>query len=272
MKRHWVVGLGGVLAVLLVGVSVAPLEGQRHRRGDYFDSYSQPRVFLDLGLLVADPVGEFADFVDDGVGLGGGVAFAVDPAGILRLRLDGGFLVYGHESHEVCVSDRVGCRILADLTTTNQIAHADFGAEVGVNVGPVRPYVGLSRGLSYFETSSSLDGVDDYDHESFLNTTNFDDLVWGWKSRAGLQFRVSRGRTPVYLDVGAVYHENGVAEYLTEGDIQDNADGSITVFPVLSEANLVTMKVGVSIGIGGRDHYDDDYRDYERDRRRRRRH
>ena len=269
MKRHWVVWICGALAVLLVGLSAAPVEGQRRRHDDGFRRYDAPRLFLDVGLLVADPVGEFADFVDDGIGIGGGLAYALDPAGVLRVRLDGGFLVYGHERQRVCVSDLIGCRVLADLTTSNHIAFADIGAEVGVNLGPIRPYVGLSRGISYFETSSSLDGIDDYD-ESILNTTNFDDLVWGWKSRAGLQFQVSRGRTPVYLDVGAIYHENGQAEYLTEGDIQDNPDGSITVFPVFSEANLVTMQFGVSVGLGGRGHHDDYYDDYERDRRRRR--
>ena len=37
--------------------------------------------------------------------------------------------------------------------------------------------------------------------------------------------------------------------YLTEGDIQDNPDGSITLFPVVSEANLVSYRLGVTIGI-----------------------
>ncbi len=66
---------------------------------------------------------------------------------------------------------------------------------------------------------------------------------------------VSRGRTPVALDLGARYHRNGVMEYLTEGDIEDNPDGSITLYPNRSEANYIAYRLGISIGIprGGED-------------------
>ncbi len=53
--------------------------------------------------------------------------------------------------------------------------------------------------------------------------------------------RVSTGRTPVWLDFGVERHENGVAEFLTKGDIIDHPDGSITVLPNRSEANLVDV-------------------------------
>ena len=39
------------------------------------------------------------------------------------------------------------------------------------------------------------------------------------------------------------------AEYLREGDIQDNPDGSITLFPVRSDTDLLTFHVGFSVGI-----------------------
>ena len=61
--------------------------------------------------------------------------------------------------------------------------------------------------------------------------------------------RVSRGRVPIDLNLGARYHENGRVEYLTKGDIVDNPDGSVTMYPVLSEANLMSYHFGVSIGI-----------------------
>jgi hypothetical protein len=67
-----------------------------------------------------------------------------------------------------------------------------------------------------------------------------------------VRFRV--GRTsggPVLVDIGAEYHRNGVAEYLRRGDILDHPDGTITLFPNRTEANLVTFQVGVSFGLGG---------------------
>lgn len=45
---------------------------------------------------------------------------------------------------------------------------------------------------------------------------------------AGLGLRLANGRRPVWLDMGADYHHNGMASYLREGDIVDQADGSLT--------------------------------------------
>jgi hypothetical protein len=49
-------------------------------------------------------------------------------------------------------------------------------------------------------------------------------------------------------DLGVRYHGNGEVEYLKEGDIQDNPDGTITITPTRSEANLLTFQIGVQIG------------------------
>ncbi len=240
-------------------------------RGRYVRQNEQPRVFVGGGLSFADPVGEFASFVQDGWGVDGNVRVAVDRLGLLSMRMGAGFVQYGHERQAVCLNLTVGCRIVTDLVTTNNIAYLDAGPEIGFNLGPLRPYAGVSAGITYFNTSSSLQDYDGYDYYDSFDTTNFDDLVLAWRARTGMQVRVGGGRNPVYLDFSAVYHENGTAEYLTEGDIQDNADGSITVFPTFSEANLVTFQFGVSVGLGGgRDDHDNDY-DRRRGRRGRRR-
>jgi hypothetical protein len=66
--------------------------------------------------------------------------------------------------------------------------------------------------------------------------------------------RVGHGRRPVFFDIGVDRHVNGVASYLTVGDIVDNSDGSITVYPNRTEANLMTYRFGVSVGFPkGRD-------------------
>ncbi len=67
---------------------------------------------------------------------------------------------------------------------------------------------------------------------------------------AGLELRVSNGRNPVWLDFGADYHHNGVANYLREGDIVDQPDGSIVIFPNRGEANLWSFRLGATVGIG----------------------
>jgi hypothetical protein len=205
------------------------------------------RAFAGGGLMVAQPVGEFSDFIGAGFGAGGHFLVKLDRRGILGFRADGGFIVYGHERQRVCLSTTVGCRIEVDLTTTNNIVFASIGPQLSVPAGAVQPYVNASMGFSYFATSSSISDTGIGDDEDF-STTNFDDGTFAWQAGTGLRIPL-RTRTPVLLDVGARYNTNGRVEYLRKGDIIDNPDGSITLTPQRSEANLVTWLIGVSVGI-----------------------
>jgi hypothetical protein len=201
---------------------------------------------FDVSFVAADAVGELGALVDQGFGfeLGGGAP--VTESGHLRLRGDLGFLVYGVERLRFC---SFGCRVGSELTTTNAIVYAGVGPEIVLLKGDVQPYVNASAGLSYFVTSSSLDDHDGYG--SYLETTNYNDVVFGLRYGGGVRFRLGGSRKPVFFDLGVERHDNGVAEYLTVGDIVDHADGSVTVYPNRTDADLVTFKLGVSIGVGG---------------------
>src|SRR5690606_28950707 len=168
-------------------------------------------------------------------------------SGLLSLRADGGFVVYGDESKRVCFSETVGCRIEVDVNTTNNIAYFNLGPELALPVGPIRPYANASIGFAYFATTSSGEGVGQDD--DIASTTNFDDATFAWQAGGGLRIPISHGRTPVAIDLGARYNTNGRVEYLREGDITDNPDGSITINTQRSEAHLVTYHLGVSIGL-----------------------
>ena len=169
--------------------------------------------------------------------------------GRLRLRADIGVLVYGYERLRYCYSVPIGCRIEADLTTTNNIVYAGIGPEVALRLGALEPYLYGTTGLSYFTTVSSLG--DEWGRADWAETTNYSDLVMAWKLGGGMRMRVNRGSRPVSLDFGVERHRNGVADFLTEGDIVDNPDGSITLYPNRSEADLTTFRFGISFGIGG---------------------
>jgi opacity protein-like surface antigen len=197
--------------------------------------------------MVAEPVGEFADVVDTGWGLEGHLRLPVDERP-LSIRLDLGIVEYGRERKRVCLSATVGCRIQVDLVTTNYIAFGSLGPQLGVTRGPIRPYVTAGLGFAYFATESRIEDVDDFDQGHF-STTNFSDFTLALTGTAGFQVQLSSGRTPVSLDLAVRYHRNGDAEYLTENDIVDEPDGSITIFPNRSDANLLTFQLGVSVGI-----------------------
>jgi hypothetical protein len=168
--------------------------------------------------------------------------------GHVRLRGDVGFLVYGHERQRYCFT--LSCRVQSDLTTTNSIFYGGIGPELVLATGAVEPYVHATAGLAGFVTSSSLDDRDGYG--PYFETTNYSDVVFSWKAGGGVRLRVGRGYRPVFLDFGVERHDNGVANFLTVGDIVDEPDGSITVYPNRSEADLVTFRFGVSVGFPGR--------------------
>lgn len=243
-----------VMALLALGAGQAEAQWRDRDHRARFERTERATPTFGLALVGADPVGPMGARVDDGFGGQLWGTFPLDGGGHVRIRGDVGFLVYGHERQRLCFSVPIGCRIEMDLTTTNSIAFGGLGPELVLATGAFQPYVNGSVGFSYFATHSSLSGTGEA--EDFANTTNYDDVVLAWRAGGGVRVRVANGRRPVWLDLGLERHQNGVAEYLTEGDIVDHSDGSITLFPTIGEANLVALRVGVSIGLGGGDDHD----------------
>ena len=206
-----------------------------------------PRGYFDVTLVGAQPTGDFGLIVDEGWGLELGGRYELDSTGLLSVRGSLGFINYGNETLRFC--SVYSCRVGMDLDTRNNILFFGVGPELAMQMGPIRPYARGSLGIGYFVTTSGLSGSDDWAGHSYANTNNFDDLVFQKRLGAGLGLRLSNGRRPVWLDLGADYHHNGMASYLREGDIVDQPDGSIVIYPRRTEANLWSFRVGVSIGI-----------------------
>ncbi|HSG46942.1 MAG TPA: hypothetical protein VLA43_03905 [Longimicrobiales bacterium] len=246
----------GLVAMVVAGVGEAEAQERfRHREEAYAPL---PRLYLDLDLLGADAVGDFGELVDGGFGGQAGLRARLGDDSPLLLRLDGGIMVYGHESVDVCFPAPVGCRVGAELNTTNAVAYMGVGPELAVP-GRVSPYVFGTVGFSYFSTTSSLE---DYGgSEDYFRTKNYSDLVGAARLGGGIRFQLG-GPGSASLDLGAEYHRNGMAEYLRKGDILDHPDGSITVFPNRTEANFVSFRLGLSIPLGYRP-WADDHDDWE---------
>jgi opacity protein-like surface antigen len=245
LKGHIRVYVAGIImvSVMAVGLALAsPLRAQQTPA-----TLTPPVVFVGGHGQYARTVGEFRDYVKHGGGLGAHLVWPVQPGSAFALRADGGFLIYGSETRRVCFGGGVGCRIELDLTTTNTIAHGHIGPQLMLQSGPVRPYANAGVGFAYFATTSQIEGTSS--NQNIASTTNFDDITFAWSTGGGLLVPLSSGRTPVMLDLGMRYHGNGEVEYLKEGDITDNPDGSITLNPTRSEANLLTFQLGVTVGI-----------------------
>lgn len=208
----------------------------------------QSRLSFNAGLLVAQPVGDFKDYVNAGVGFGGGMQYAVDDARIFSIRGDVGFLVYGSERKRVPLSPTLP-RIRVDVNTTNSIFMYSVGPQLMAQSGAIRPYVHGFVGGAYFNTSSSIDGTNDFDDEDHFSTQHYGDGIFSYGGAGGLMFPLRVRNNPVAIDVGARYLRNGRTRYLREGSITDNPDGSLSFTPIESETSMWVYRIGVSVGV-----------------------
>ena len=228
------------LALLLALVAApAPAAAQGGKMGPV-----QARLGAAFDLAV--PVGEFHDFVDTGAGVRGFGMLALDRSGVLGLRLDASYVVYGHQTRRVPLSPTVPL-IDVDVSTDNQIMFGSLGPQLTFPIGPVRPFLRGGVGVSYFATTSKARGTSS--SGDFASTTNQDDLNFALEGGGGLWIHLGGSRTPIDLSLEATYVHNGRARYLRKESIVTHPDGSVTLNPVESATNLVTFDVGLVFGI-----------------------
>ncbi len=239
-----------VLAVL--ALLAAPVKAEAQYRTDIREARN-PVVYLGANFVAANAVGNFSQYVNDGYGGEFWVRKPLDDSGWVSLRADLGFVVYGYQSDPVCMAAPIGCQIQVDLTTTNNIVYGGIGPEFAIPSQVARPYVNGALGFSYLFTTSSLE--EEFGGDDFGDTKHLGDGVVSAKVGGGVEFQVKGGRVPLYIDMGVRYHHNGVAQFLTKGDIVNHANGDITIYPNRDEANILTYRIGMTIGIprGGDD-------------------
>jgi hypothetical protein len=225
-------------------------ERERERERDrYEDRYDRPaRGAVGAGFTYGRPIGDFLNYVDQGLGFDAFFRYGLDRQGILSFKIDGGMLIYGRETFRVPLSSTIGGRVLVDLTTSNNIIWLGVGPQLTMPVGFLRPYANASAGFSYFFTESSVEGSSN-DNNPFASTTNYSDATFRYGFGWGLLIPFTTGRSEWAIDLGAMYHGNGQVRYLREGGIEDLPDGSIVLHPIQSDANLLTYRLGFSIGI-----------------------
>jgi hypothetical protein len=223
-------------------VVVAVLAGAGAAGAEDAPPGTKTRLSFGGGLTVAAPTGEFARSVDVAGGLSGH-ALLGRPSGVVALRLDGGWLLYGQQTLRRPVRGTDG-RVLEDVATTdNWIAHLALGPQVMARAGRVRPYANAFAGGSYFATSSELlrprfdRGARALGNDPFRTTTHYDDFTTLYGGGAGVLIGLGRGRAA--LDLGVRYVANSPVRFLAPDDPLEGA-------PRRSAGNLVEFHIGVS--------------------------
>ena len=206
-----------------------------------------PVVYIDFAGLASNAVGEFGDLVDAGGGVNlSAKVFPLEDCRNFGLRADLGWVIYGSESVPSCISDP--CRVQANINTTNNIFYFGLGPEVILIRGRFEPYVYGTLGTSVFNTGSTLQGEYFNGADTHFNTTHLNDWTFAWRAGGGIRYGIWEDLS---VDFGVEHHGNGVADYLTKGDVIDGPDGKVSINPRRSEANLLTFRLGVALGLGG---------------------
>jgi hypothetical protein len=183
---------------------------------DRMEPVAPVRFHLGGGLNVAQPHGEFADYVRVGAGFGINGRFDIGTPRLFSIRADLGMLEYGNERTSVVFPGAPRIRI--DVNTANRILTYSVGPQLTAPSGRVRPYVNAAIGGSRFFTESSMEGA--HDNEQVFKTEHFADHILSRSVGGGLYMPV-RATTPVMIDVGVRYFANGTTSYLRKGSITD---------------------------------------------------
>jgi len=188
-----------------------------------------PQVGVDL--MFGIPQGQFRQFVQSVGGFDGFLTVPVTRSG-LGVRLEGSMLFHGGNCYNGCA-----------LNTTSYIGTLRAGPQITLGTGAVRLYGLATAGFSYFSTDvNDAYGCGCYGYDG--NTLQ-DDFTGSWEAGGGILMTVGR-RGRVALDLGARYQDNGRATYLNNSSVQSNGDGTFTVTPIRTSANLLLYHLGLS--------------------------
>jgi len=236
--RHIASALVGLLAL------TSPLAGQETSATPLDPSTTIPRWHAGAAVDVGQPVGDLKQQVSNAVGVQAHLLLRLDARGNTALRLQGGWLNYGHERQPVCLGATPGCRIETNVSTTNNIFSLGGGPEFSVPLGVFRLYGHGLVGVSRFATLSALEGgiLPDF----VAADENFGDAGIFWSVGGGIQVPIHKQAS---LDFGVAYQGHGRREYLTEGGITDNPDGSLNLDIKRSAADLFAIRIGFSTAL-----------------------
>jgi hypothetical protein len=231
------------LAVLALMILLQrPLGAQLRDVTDEFTEPGPVRGGAGFHLDYASPQGPFAVRIDRGFGVSGWIGVGLDRESRILIGVEGGFMNYHTRSRAPGPTPGSG----GEEHASNNIVTAGIPLRIEFTGGPVRPYTMGSVGGSYFTTFTIT--YDEEVEDDFAVRTLYSDLTLNWTAGLGVVFQLREGRVPLYLDLGIRHVANGVVNYLDQRSL-DGADGSGTIRPIRSEANLTLFKVGVAMAL-----------------------
>ena len=211
------------MAVLGLTIIVSPLSAQRSALREVGN-----RGSFGANLVVAQPLGSFRNTGNVAAGIS---LWGVTSGGMLALRVDGGWMLYDSQNQGYGIS------------TISQIGTLGAGPQVTLGTGALRFYGFATIGGSLFWSSvnSSCGCNSNYFLDGHFTTTT--------SAGGGVLLGLSRGRTPIAIDLGVRGVRHDRVKYVPAGGFTQNADGSFSAQQVETPVEQRVFQVGISIGL-----------------------
>ena len=227
-------------SALVVAVLAGPLEAQSRANGDA----PSGRGSFGVHFQVSEPKGEFGQNTGTGFGVGAYALMRLDPSAITNLRADLSLLTYGSTTRRIPLSGTGGL-VQLDLRTTSSIMSVVAGPQLLGPAGAFTPYATALGGFSVFWTGSEIEGSNNQ-NAPFATTTNSSDAVLAYGGAVGSYLRVSNGRHPVRIDLGARFLRHDDVRYLNADRVRQAYTIDRPPVPIRGRADFVTYYLGIN--------------------------
>jgi hypothetical protein len=186
------------------------------------------RGSIGANLVVAQPLAAFRNTGSTAAGIS---IWGVTSGGTLALRVDGGWMLYDSDYQGYGVS------------TVSQIGTLGAGPQLTFGGSALRFYGFATIGGSFFWSSVNSGcgcNSDSFLDGHFTTTTS---------AGGGILLGVSRGRTPIAIDLGVrgVHHDR--VKYIAAGSLTQNSDGTFSAQQVETAVDQRVFQVGISVGL-----------------------
>ena len=228
--------------VAALGLLLLPLTAQ-----------GQSRYTAGVSGLYGQPLGPFADNVRHGFGLDGMGTLGLDSRGIFSLKGEIGWLRLDSKS-EPFIVDTGFEFVELESETTSGVLMLGIGPQLAVPFGPIRPYVGGSVGFARFATNTAIkisaDQTNTGEEETIDEQTVSSDFILSLAASGGIRFELPFMGRGILADLGARWHRNGEAEYVSSEGVVYDGSGRPTITPTRSEADFLVYRLGIVIPLG----------------------
>ncbi|HKP14791.1 MAG TPA: hypothetical protein VJT85_01945 [Gemmatimonadaceae bacterium] len=218
-----------------------------------FAAQAQSRYTVGISGLYGQPLGPFADNVRHGFGLDGMGTVGLDSRGIFSLKAELGWIRLDSKSEPFIVD--TGFEFLElESETTSGVLMLGAGPQLAVPFGPIRPYVGGSVGFARFATNTAIkisaDQTNTGQEETIDEQTVSSDFILSLTGSAGIRFELPFMGRGILADLGARWHRNGEAEYVSSEGVVYNGSGVPTITATRSDADFLVYRLGIVIPLG----------------------